>query len=264
MRSLLIVSSFILIAFSSIYAQKTNELQTVKRPKDYNYLSAPDSLGIRKSLKQPTQSSSKIHLPYPIILIHGLNSSSETWDSLTDFFENQYGLNYGGRFDFCLNYTGNNATASTKFYPDSGADIAFFTNPNDTTQIKCGDFYCVNFDVGNDGSVFPSSSSPYYVLSNQSAIVKQGLAVKYAIQYVLQKTRRDKVILMGHSMGGLASREYIQNPSNWQSDGKYHVAKLVTTGTPHGGSNSSMTQPIDWCTGIDDPSEAVRDLKTII
>jgi len=40
-------------------------------------------------------------------------------------------------------------------------------------------------------------------------------------------------------MGGLASREYIQNTSNWQSDNVHHVAKLLTVGTPHGGSNAS-------------------------
>ena len=65
--------------------------------------------------------------------------------------------------------------------------------------------------------------------------------VKWAIYYVLQLTGRDKVILMGHSMGGLAAREYLQNPSNWQLDGQTHVAKLVTTGTPHGGSNASFS-----------------------
>ena len=52
-------------------------------------------------------------------------------------------------------------------------------------------------------------------LSNQSAIAKQGLALRNVIIYVMQLTGRDKVILMGHSMGGLAAREYLQNPSNW-------------------------------------------------
>jgi hypothetical protein len=57
-------------------------------------------------------------------------------------------------------------------------------------------------------------------------------------------------------MGGLASREYLQNPSNWQSDGKHHVAKLLTVGTPHGGSNQ-------WTFGVvgDGYSEAIRDLR---
>jgi len=78
------------------------------------------------------------------------------------------------------------------------------------------------------------------VLSNQSAIAKQGVALKVVIQHVLSLTGRDKVILMGHSMGGLASREYLQNPDNWTDPYiNHHVAKLVTTGTPHGGSNST-------------------------
>ena len=48
-------------------------------------------------------------------------------------------------------------------------------------------------------------------------------------------TNKDKVILFGHSMGGLCAREYLQNSSNWQTDGSHHVAKLITRGTPHGG-----------------------------
>ena len=59
-------------------------------------------------------------------------------------------------------------------------------------------------------------------------------------------------------MGGLASREYIQNTSNWQSDGLNHVAKLVTTGTPHGGYTGVNASAL---TGIDEKSEAYRDLK---
>lgn len=96
------------------------------------------------------------------------------------------------------------------------------------------------------------------VLSNESAIAKQGVALKLAIQMVLLKTGRDKVILMGHSMGGLASREYIQNSSNWQNDGQHHVAKLITTGTPHGGYTGTNNQSV---TGIDGQSEAYRDLR---
>jgi hypothetical protein len=44
-----------------------------ERPADYEYLSAPDSLGKRRPIKMPSQTTSTgIHLPYPIILIHGL------------------------------------------------------------------------------------------------------------------------------------------------------------------------------------------------
>ena len=76
-------------------------------------------------------------------------------------------------------------------------------------------------------------------------------------------TGRDKVILMGHSMGGLAAREYLQNTNLWMLDGKHHVAKLVTTGTPHGGSNASMSILSYYFPGdpVVNQSEAVRDLR---
>jgi hypothetical protein len=61
-------------------------------------------------------------------------------------------------------------------------------------------------------------------------------------------------------MGGLASREYLQNPSIWQADGTHRVAKLATLGTPHGGSNTSGWG-LSGLAGIDERSEAVRDLR---
>lgn len=241
--------------------QKVNSfsLPLVKqRPADFNFLSAPDSSGLRAPLKTSSAlSHNGIQLPYPVIFVHGLASNAATWDQTTNFMDAQYNLTFGGRFDFCLNYNGDNVTANTNFWSSADADIALYTNPNDSTQIITGDYYYVNFDIANDGSVFPSTSYAYYVLSNQQAIVKQGKALAYAIDYVLQKTGRDKVILMGHSMGGLASREYLQN---WvQADGAHHVAKLVTTGTPHGGSNStSFGLPVS---AVDEHSEAIRDLR---
>ena len=262
----------ILFVFFSAFA-KAQQIKAIppddnpifkERPADYEILSAPDSLGMRRHLKRPSQgkSTNNILLPYPIIFIHGLNSNASIWDTLTNFMDAKYGFNFGGRFDFCLNFDDDNTIANTNFWPTPGADIALYTNPANTSEIVVGDYYYLNFGVGSDGSVFPTSFNPYYVLSEQAAIVKQGYALKWAISYVLQKTGKDKVILMGHSMGGLASREYLQNSILWQPDGKNHVAKLATTGTPHGGSNASMSELIDLLPGIDDQSDAVRDLKT--
>lgn len=220
-------------------------------------MSAPDSTGKRTFLKSPSTNNERtqqLKLPYPIIFVHGLASQSATWDSTTNFMDAQYGFTYGGRFDFCLNYDGNNATANKNFYPTAGADIALYTS-----TLIAGDYYYVNFDVGNDGSVFPATSDAGYVMSNQQAIVKQGAALSRAIHDVLQKTGREKVILMGHSMGGLASREYIQNSYNWQPDGNHHIAKLATTGTPHGGSNATSFGIS--VSAVDEHSEAIRDLR---
>ena len=168
---------------------------------------------------------------------------------------NQYGLNFGGRFDFCLNYDGNSTMANTNFAPTTGGDLALFT-----LNLEVGDYYSINFDVSKNGTPYPEDNGVIgNVSSNQQAIIKQGIALKWAIYEVLQKTGRDKVILMGHSMGGLAAREYLQNPVNWQADGTHHVAKLVTSGTPHGGSNSSS-----FGLGVAEVNErmdATRDLR---
>ncbi len=229
---------------------------TKERPVDYEYLSAPDLNGNRTSLKSAIDSrSQQLKLPYPIIFIHGLMENSDLWNSTTGDLDSLYGLTFGGRLDFCLNYDANDYLTNTDVFPAAGADLALFT-PN----LIAGDYYYLNFAVGNSGTVFPTPFNADYVKSNQSSIVKQGAAVKSAINAVLQKTGRDKVILMGHSMGGLASREYLQNPNIWQSDGKCHVAKLVTTGTPHGGSNSTAFG-LGGAAGLDEKSEAVRDLR---
>lgn len=208
-----------------------------------------DSIFYLKSVDVTSKLIFESKLPYPLIFIHGLNSSSSTWDASTAYFDSQYGMTFGGRFDFCLNADGNHGTANLNLYPISGADIAAF----ETTMIN-GDYYTINFNVNADGSIGAAA------LSNQSAIYKQGIAVKKAVERVMQLTGKNKVILVGHSMGGLASRQYLQNATNWQSDNAHHVAKLLTLGTPHGGSNASDTG-LGWFAGIDTKSEAIRDLK---
>jgi PKD repeat protein/pimeloyl-ACP methyl ester carboxylesterase len=191
---------------------------------------------------------------YPIIFVHGWTGNEETWNDFTDESDLFYGWTYGGRLSYCLNPDDDQYTSDGFYYS--------FVNTN---NLVMGDYYYVNFDistngvlhVGNDG--FPLNDD----YSNQSAIVKQGWALHDAIENVLAISGASKVILVGHSMGGLASREYIQNPSNWQQDGEHHVAKLLTIATPNGGSNFSLDNidQLGWVFGYDLGSEAVRDLR---
>lgn len=241
-----------LLFFNSVSAQDTRS-EYKPRPKEFELTGKiGDSIFTLKTPKTDnlTNRVFESKLAYPIIFIHGLNSSSETWNTTSNYLDSQYSFTYGGRFDFCLNADGNNTTTNKNFYPTAGADIAAFES-----AVINGDYYYVNFNVKVDGSFNTD------VLSNQSAIAKQGAAVKKAVERVLQLTGKDKVILVGHSMGGLASREYIQNAYNWQSDNRHHVAKLLTIGTPHGGSNAS-DNILAGLIGTDVSSEAIRDLKT--
>jgi pimeloyl-ACP methyl ester carboxylesterase len=252
-----------LMLFGTLLISNAQEkkYQSKSRPLDFEYLSAPDSLGIRHKLKIPNINNKNsltgdIKIPYPIIFIHGLDSDAQVWYPTTDFMDANFYFTFGGRLDFNLNNDNDNSTSNKSFYPQNGADIAQWGS----MAIVNGDYYFLNFAVGSDGSFAPSNLSFSNVLSNEAAIAKQGAALSRAIQQVMNITGRDKVILFGHSMGGLAAREYLQNPSNWTEPNiNHHVAKLITTGTPHGGYTGSN---FFLATGINSSSEAYRDLRT--
>ena len=252
MNKITLFASFALLFMSSIVFSQNERIEFKPRSADFEYFEyRNDSIfPLKTPIQNTTSRVFESKLPYPIIFIHGLNSSSETWNTSTDYYDTQYGFTFGGRFDFCLNADNNNTTTNKNFYPTAGADIAAFES-----LVQNGDYFYVNFNVNPNGAVGTT------VLSNQSAIAKQGAAVRVAVQRVMEITGKDKVILVGHSMGGLASREYIQNTYNWQSDNKHHVAKLLTLGTPHGGSNASDNL-LAFMIGTDVSSEAIRDLKT--
>lgn len=180
-------------------------------------------------------------LPCPVILVHGFMSNNETWDDLIDAIRNQYGWSLGGNMNFCLNQDGNVLTS------DSTTDFKDYTN---AASLQADDLFTLNFAVDQNGQ----SENIYLSQSNKSAITKQGLAVKEAISHVLQVTNKNDVILLGHSMGGLAAREYLQNSIYHQNDGFKHVTKLATLGTPHSGAGIAVLGPILLGT------EALRDM----
>ena len=107
-------------------------------------------------------------------------------------------------------------------------------------------------------------------LSHEEAIVKQALVIGRAIQFIQATTGSQRVIVIAHSMGGLAARAYLQwgrssqsDPGTfWPSDevpGGHGIAKLLTLGTPHGGSNAAEWYPSLW-PDIHPRSNASRDL----
>jgi pimeloyl-ACP methyl ester carboxylesterase len=261
-KLLLSILLFGTLIFSNAQEKK---YQSKSRPADFEHLSAPDSLGVRHKLKMPIHNvsnqkvlSGEIKIPYPIIFIHGLNSDANVWNATTDFMDAKFNFTFGGRLDFNLNNDNSNYTSNKLFWSSTGPQGADIAQWGSMTLIN-GDYYFLNFAVGSDGSFAPSNLSFLNVLSNEAAIAKQGAALSRAIQQVMDVTGRDKVILMGHSMGGLCAREYLQNPSNWTEPNiNHHVAKLITTGTPHGGYTGANL----FVTGINSSSEAYRDLRT--
>ena len=188
-----------------------------------------------------------IDIPYPILYVHGLVGSDATWQEMSDWLESVL----GGAIDleFCLNADGSLSTS------DASDDIESFIPGN----LEAGNQYIINFNCAASGNCASSGSLSQ---SNQSGVYKQGEAIGMAIDAILDATGRSKVILLGHSMGGVACRQYLQNDDHWQST-THRVAKLVTSGSPHVGFDlgSKLGKWGGLFEGIDTDSEAMRDLK---
>jgi pimeloyl-ACP methyl ester carboxylesterase len=211
------------------------------------------------SLTTSLFAQSKRTIPYPILFVHGWTGSDSTWYKEIDYLKkqgltididnNRHRAAVGSRIDFDLNADGLNGSSvliRNGKAPNYGdvQDLQSIVDPNN-------DVFVINFDNGT--------------LSNQASATKQGFAVGLAVKKILQATGAEKIILFGHSMGGLAIREYLQNRENWLHDTSTHsVAKLITSGTPHLGSNISSLINISIFWGKDENSEAVRDLRTNI
>ncbi|MBK9255356.1 MAG: hypothetical protein IPM42_07710 [Saprospiraceae bacterium] len=241
--------------------------------------------------------------PYPIIFVHGWAGAESSWlnfsNQLDAFGEgiiipnNEYGQ--GTVFYAHLNYNhnssaiwGENGNSDYPGYVDDDVIVhdQFYNAPS-ILPNKCA--YAISFQTqktvvnrqlvfenmvqwDNENYIFePENQTP----SNQSSAYKQGYALGKAIEKVLEVTGKDKVILVAHSMGGLAVREYLQRSSqppyrDWWVDSNvsdgHKVARLLTVGTPHRGSNvgNSALDNVDYSNllkPLDLKSEAVRDLR---
>ncbi|MDD2385739.1 MAG: alpha/beta fold hydrolase [Bacteroidales bacterium] len=219
-------------------------------------------------------------LPYPIIFVHGLAGSENTFGETLEYLRDHDNLGEINVFDIVLNADDNTET-SLMFEDVKWADFIF-----DDTEIKLGrrnfvssisdyvhewtdsNLFALNFKEENiDGA--HSFFGDHFDQSNESAIFKQGYALNKMIQEVLDYTGAEKVILVGHSMGGLCIREYLQRTDesnvhvNWidpTTENGHKVARVITVGTPHLGANTSLDPTKSELPNALGITEANRDL----
>lgn len=152
---------------------------------------------------------------YPILLVHGLNSyAGKAWQFYIDQWQAEYQMRYGGTLSIEDKYH--------TFEPGNEANENRFRNTplsflytidvigGNPTQ---GDFFALNFANNNDIS-----------------FAAQGLQLREVIHQIIAWTGRSGVYIVAHSMGGLASRAYLQ----YFNDDK--VKGLITISSPHLGT----------------------------
>ncbi len=226
-------------------------------------------------------------LPYPIIFVHGIEGNIGTWENSAAEIKGYSQPDFADPlvYHICLNHDRQDRTASFNTGPNGGGDVVpvgwtnvsrpRFLNQSPSPNVR---LFILNFDDDDTKDIVRLVNNQPQPLnhgdhdrSNAAAIYKQGFALKLMITAVRQLTGSDKVILIGHSMGGLAIREYLQRKVGnttrywWidrNSDDGHKVAKVVSLGTPHLG-----WEPTDepWrFPERDDPlantSEACRDM----
>jgi pimeloyl-ACP methyl ester carboxylesterase len=77
-----------------------------------------------------------------------------------------------------------------------------------------------------------------------------------AIDAICEETGYERIHVVGHSMGGLIARYYVQ-----RLDGDARVHTLVTLGTPHGGTRAARLFPRGVCQQLAPGSEVVSELS---
>ena len=207
------------------------------------------------------QCAGAAELPYPVLFIHGLDSDDQTWDT---FLDGTLRPALGNPTIPVFHVLANSDLSETRW---QGEDETAFTddddiliaNPGGGSDVPNSPLYKVNFHCWRTTDDPPydiipyisRDATPWNLISNsagnESAITKEAIALKWIIVKILLATGRDKVIIVGHSAGGLVAREYLQRRDletwvhQWwvlpQEDDGHRVAKLVTIGTPHLGSN---------------------------
>ena len=213
----------------------------------------------------------------PVIFVHGIASSDRTWaDVAAALRSDGYGEPYSVHVDL-------NASAATDVASDVAwsAFVPFDQVPGEGTVARrqgpppalATRHVYVNFRAWSTGpalAVHADRRAPGRSESNESGIVKQGRALGLVVADVLAATGAERVVLVGHSMGGLAIREYLQRrdaggaPAWWvepSAPGGHRVAAAVTYGTPHQGSNLNDLRTGLGNAAADLRSEAVRDLR---
>ncbi|MFH1562080.1 MAG: alpha/beta fold hydrolase [Nitrospirota bacterium] len=179
-------------------------------------------LSSKVNAEELTWGSCTTYAPMPVLFIHGINANALTWEEAIPQLEKYFGYR-----EVRFNKPAPGGLISN--YPDrKGA--TWFQYPDSKIESPAK-LYLEAFDYGGEdrsGSIKP-------IKSNYDELRKKIEEILQA--YYGDEWEKEKLIIVGHSQGGLLSRYYLQ-----QSGGN-KVKRFITIGTPHTGS---MLAPLAW------------------
>lgn len=178
-------------------------------------------------------------LPYPVLFIHGIWSNATTWETAIEELAAR-GYKYGGVVQATeISVSGQDAMPSTAHC------VTNRDRPGKSATVYLPDCYTdADFYVWETSDYCPLYSRIPLVggigCNNNNLTYSQlGGEVKFAIDRIKgwgSAQPVTQVTLVGHSMGGLAARHYLQNLHRAGADYANDVYKLITIGTPHRGA----------------------------
>ena len=154
-----------------------------------------------------------------VLLLHGMNSDPTTWNSLIqDKWSGRCAVIYGGRIEDTSTPSGTEACYSVRFGSiDASSKLVGIES----------DVTCSNISTGCRGD--------FTKIFDMTAGVDLGSEVAQAISAIRKRFGDNiKILLIGHSRGGLSARAALQAPKS--NPDLISVIGLITTGTPHEGS----------------------------
>ena len=166
-----------------------------------------------------------------VLLLHGMNAIPTTPDDATpkgtwnDFATQYFNANCPSIINGKITATAKPNAQNTYCYAVKFGSLDAYnaTHPNSPSYNKgLGDAW----DYGESNN--HASAGDY------SSFEQLGSEIDKAITSIRKKRPDARILLIGHSRGGLAARAFLQQPAS--SKNKNSVVGLVTTGTPHKGT----------------------------
>lgn len=169
---------------------------------------------------------------YPILFVHGFCSSSDMWWPMINHFTDDTDSRARFSSPTVLNLYDSKGTVYhllDRDNPQNNSKSDLFDSGDSSKQLFTIDFF------NDQAQTFKAG----YV--NDTGIRHKGVELSTVIKEVVRISGKSKVIVVAHSLGGLAARAYVEGVAKLDTQAaipfNQDVAAIITIDTPHRGSD---------------------------